>query len=400
MEKKGSDEIEDALKRMTSDIASGFQCLVCPMVFRQLFSLVQHQQRHFAEDKLMEKYEAEGREDIPSKVPITELEEAAQNSAVAYLSELSEAPTEIRPHRCPHCSKTYTFAYYLENHIKKCSTKKENKIGSFCEQCGLDCGSKAMLERHQTESHGYVPTKDGSVPCEYCERVFDDVAHMDFHVATDHVGETPFKCSLCDASFAIKVQLDEHNLKLHNLGFICEHCNKIFAKKKSLEMHVQQAHQISYGTDRNVVCAICDKRFTHERFLKGHMKSAHQERNHRCHYCGKAFAELVCLKRHEKIHIKGKQFKCRFCQKEFHLKANRENHEMTHTGEKPLKCQFCNKGFIQKTNLKKHEESHMHGRFLQRGPMSKLTTRDFGSPASDTVVPDLVIEDTYASFKF
>ena len=63
---------------------------------------------------------------------------------------------------------------------------------------------------------------------------------------------------------------------------------------------------VGYGSVRNVVCDICDKRFAHERFLKAHVMSTHKEKNHHCHYCGKAFSELVFLKRHEKIHINGK----------------------------------------------------------------------------------------------
>ena len=66
------EEAMAAIRRMTSDLSTGFQCLICPMIFRQLFSLVQHQQRHFIEDKLIEKSKAHG-EDVPKKVFLEEI---------------------------------------------------------------------------------------------------------------------------------------------------------------------------------------------------------------------------------------------------------------------------------------------------------------------------------------
>ena len=61
-----------AIHRMTSNLSSGFHCIVCPMIFRQLFSLVQHQQRHFVEDKLIEKSKAHG-DEAPKTVFLEEI---------------------------------------------------------------------------------------------------------------------------------------------------------------------------------------------------------------------------------------------------------------------------------------------------------------------------------------
>ena len=61
-----------AIHRMTTNLSSGFHCLICPMIFRQLFSLVQHQQRHFVEDKLIQKSRAQG-EEAPKKVFLEEI---------------------------------------------------------------------------------------------------------------------------------------------------------------------------------------------------------------------------------------------------------------------------------------------------------------------------------------
>jgi len=157
-----------AIRRMTSDLSSGFQCLICPMTFRQLFSLVQHQQRHFVEDKLIEKSKAHG-EDAPKKVFLEEIKEVA-----AWAGGIDETSSEIRPHRCPNCNKTYSYSYYLESHLKKCKAKKDSKAAAFCEVCGLQFGSRTTLIRHQIEKHGIRPESGpgndaGKLPCEYCD---------------------------------------------------------------------------------------------------------------------------------------------------------------------------------------------------------------------------------------
>jgi len=390
------DDAMEAIHRLTSDLSAGFQCIVCPMIFRQLFSLVQHQQRHFIEDQLIEKSKAHG-EDVPKKVFLEEIKEAAAGSSGGTEPP---HPSEIRPHRCMNCNRTYSYGYYLEAHLKKCKAKKDSKAAAFCEVCGLQYGSKTTLIRHQIEKHGIRPDTGanadaGKLPCEYCDRLFDDLNMLDHHIAIDHGGDTPFKCSACEDSFSLKIQLDEHSLRAHNIGFMCEQCSKIFPKKRSLEMHVAQAHTLPYGTAKNIACDICDKRFAHQRFLKAHVMSTHKEKNHHCQYCGKAFSALEFLKRHERIHINGKQFKCRFCQKGFHLKGNRENHEMTHTGEKPLKCRYCRKGFIQKTALKKHEETHEH-QMMDVLPKSLPTaSRDFLRETSSDASSDSMRKDHF-----
>ena len=96
---------------------------------------------------------------------------------------IDESSSEIRPHRCPNCNRTYSFSYYLESHLKKCKAKKDTKAASFCEVCGLQFGSRTTLIRHQIEKHGIPPEEgfgsDGAqLPCEYCDRLFDDITSL------------------------------------------------------------------------------------------------------------------------------------------------------------------------------------------------------------------------------
>ena len=202
-----------------------------------------------------------------------------------------------------------------------------------------------------------------------------------------------------------------------------------------------QAHGSGYGTVRNVVCDVCDKRFTHQRFLKAHVMSTHKEKNHHCQHCGKAFSELVFLKRHEKIHVNGKWVPfwfliftvqlhvslssllkirftlstgnssagfarrdsiwkiigkttkwltlvswspCQGCQLLLDPLALLVRIWFTYTsnasilsGEKPLKCRYCRKGFIQKTALKKHEDTHENQMAESMPKLLPLRPKDF-----------------------
>ena len=100
--------------------------------------------------------------------------------AAASSGGIEEPSSEIRPHRCPNCNKTYSYGYYLESHLKKCKAKKDSKAAAFCEVCGLQFSSRTTLIRHQVEKHGIRPeggvsADAGKLPCEYCDRLFDDL---------------------------------------------------------------------------------------------------------------------------------------------------------------------------------------------------------------------------------
>ena len=57
-------------------------------------------------------------------------------------------------------------------------------------------------------------------------------------------------------------------------------------------------------------------------------------------------------------HTGEKQHICTICHKAFSHKSHLSNHERSHTGEKPFTCNICDKAFSIKSNLMKHVKSH------------------------------------------
>ena len=59
---------------------------------------------------------------------------------------------------------------------------------------------------------------------------------MTRHTASIHEGRKPFKCEVCEKSFAEKSKLGSHMLSVHDRKkpFNCKECDKTFSKKDNM----------------------------------------------------------------------------------------------------------------------------------------------------------------------
>ena len=77
-------------------------------------------------------------------------------------------------------------------------------------------------------------------------------------------GDLPYKCHVCDKSFARSDSLRRH-MMIHNdnsVYYDCETCDKKFKSNSSLCTHVKNIHEgLSYS------CEICLKSFAHKKIL-------------------------------------------------------------------------------------------------------------------------------------
>ena len=74
-----------------------------------------------------------------------------------------------------------------------------------------------------------------------------------------HDGKKPFKCEICDFSFALKQSLKTHIGSFHegNKLYKCEMCDNSFAQKSHLRKHVSSVHD----GKKPWKCDICETRF-------------------------------------------------------------------------------------------------------------------------------------------
>uniref|UniRef100_A0A3Q2T580 Zinc finger protein 384 a n=1 Tax=Fundulus heteroclitus TaxID=8078 RepID=A0A3Q2T580_FUNHE len=162
--------------------------------------------------------------------------------------------TEAKPHKCPHCSKSFANSSYLSQHIRIHTGAKPYT----CSYCQKTFRQLSHLQQHTRYWHGrgWVAADHlcscvcmfgaGSWrtinPCETawffyfccnhpgCEKAFTQLSNLQSH-RRQHNKDKPFKCHNCNRGYtdaaSLEVHLSTHTVK-HAKLFSCGLCNRSY----------------------------------------------------------------------------------------------------------------------------------------------------------------------------
>lgn len=148
---------------------------------------------------------------------------------------------KIKQYQCPYanCNKLFSTSYNLNAHVK---AHNENINDCKCGQCGKHFVDKRQLGQHFRKAHNAAPSypctyrncdkklytmaalkghmkkhlnekkKEHHCPYKNCDKVFKKKYGLNYHLKS-HTGDRPFKCDLCDWSFATNSTLNRHKRK-------------------------------------------------------------------------------------------------------------------------------------------------------------------------------------------
>ncbi|XP_063054922.1 zinc finger protein 384b isoform X2 [Engraulis encrasicolus] len=147
--------------------------------------------------------------------------------------------TESKPHKCPHCTKSFANTSYLAQHIR------------------IHTGVKPYA-------------------CSYCEKTFRQLSHLQQHNRI-HTGDRPYKCVHpgCEKAFTQLSNLQSHR-RQHNKDkpYKCHSCNRGYTDAASLEVHLS-THTVKHA--KLYSCGLCNRTYTSETYLMKHMSKHNPE---------------------------------------------------------------------------------------------------------------------------
>ncbi|XP_055381325.1 zinc finger protein 729-like [Condylostylus longicornis] len=163
-------------------------------------------------------------------------------------------------------------------------------------------------------------------------------------------------CAICNEKFTSFNGIKRHYNNIHQTRGFINCCKLKFYTREELIDHIDCNH---FNSDR-LKCHLCDKKLVNTRSLKRHLIGVHQmkkEELYPCEICpDKSFSNRVDLKKHKyEVHTTSK-YECLKCKRTFKGEMNLRLHEekICNRERAPRVCDFCGKIYKSSSGFYKH----------------------------------------------
>lgn len=262
---------------------------------------------------------------------------------------------KVRRFKCKWCFFEASTARMLHEH-----SDGEHSVRTLhsCAQCGYKTVWKSALQRHVLTLH----SQERSYVCGECSSRFEDEHDLLRHRGRVHgLSSGNGVCGYCGKVFQKRSQLKAHERMTHRNQFPCGECSSSFASRVGLSYHRLRIHV----KDKSMACPLCQKTFVRRCDVQRHVKAVHEKlRPHACTDCDYKATDRSQLKRHQRYHelpVSRKAFACQLCVKSYTTQRALDIHtRIVHAkGEERFACTLCSFSTPHSSNLTRHFQNHV-----------------------------------------
>lgn len=191
-------------------------------------------------------------------------------------------------------------------------------------------------------------SNDLTYPCELCDRNFDTLKVLRYHIKQFHLGKFPYKCDFCFSEFAARSMYDLHMEKHKSEGdsFITKESLTLqdfpttdlnSTKPPAAETTTSNETNAENDGDFEFACDMCTSAFSSENGLFRHKARKHNQKNKkkyfikgmknaRCDICNRDFSTQSYLQLHKKLHLRnGPNYKGKVFRNKYAIKTVQNN---------------------------------------------------------------------------
>ena len=184
---------------------------------------------------------------------------------------------EEKTFRCEICAKSFSRKQTLEEHV----SSVHKKLKPFkCEICKNKFARKTQLNGHIRVVH--EKTKHHKCTMKKCNFAADTTRNLKVHISEVHEGNKPFKCEICNKSFARKSHLEQHWNRKNN----CQKSSSFSAKLKvssTVKFHKEWKNIYSWvtndasGNSEMAFCKVCCETLPAQKLAFHHKSMKHRK---------------------------------------------------------------------------------------------------------------------------